>query len=64
MKFSDLKAGDEVIADAGFDCLRAGTHKVESDSAGLFIPCKKGRHYLSGQEGDDGDLIGLSRANQ
>ena len=64
MKLSDLKVGDKVIADAGFDCLHAGTHKVEGDSGGLFISCKKGRHYLSGQEGDDGDLIGLSRATQ
>jgi hypothetical protein len=62
MKLSDLKPGDTVIADAGFTCMAAGPKIVESDDGrGLYVRCRRGRHYLDGQETDDDELVGLSR---
>ncbi|WP_370677595.1 hypothetical protein [Pleomorphomonas sp. PLEO] len=58
---ADLKAGDVVSADGGFDCLAEGPHVVEKDDHGLFIKCREGNHYLDGQEDDDGNLVGISK---
>ena len=72
MKLSDLKPGMIVLADEGFCCLDAGEYVVQEHNGNLFIPCRGGesdagtdpgyveRHYLDGQVGDDGELIGLS----
>lgn len=59
MKLRDLKAGDSVFADGGFTCLRGGFHFVEADGDGLFIQCDDGKHYLVGQENENGELVGL-----
>lgn len=61
MKLNDLKAGDTIIADGGFTCMKAGEKIVEADDAGLYVKCRSGHHYLDGQEAEDGELIGLSR---
>lgn len=63
MKLADIKAGDHVLADAGFTCVKAGPHLVEESKLGLYICCDHGEHYLDGQEDEPGgDLVGLSAA--
>lgn len=62
-KLADLKAGDAVVTDDGFTCMPLGQKIVEADEHGLFVRCSEGQHYLDGQEGDDGSLIGIFRAN-
>ncbi|HEV2674433.1 MAG TPA: hypothetical protein VGV37_07820 [Aliidongia sp.] len=64
MKLCDVKPGDKLVADHGFMCLRAGaTVEVAADDKGtLYVPCKRGRHYLDGQlDGPAANLMGLSR---
>lgn len=73
-KIDDLKAGDRLVADGGFTCIRAGclcTVKWDGDTAyrdksresGLYVECDDGRHYLAGQVDDDGGLVvGFTRA--
>lgn len=61
MKLDEVKAGDTIIADGGFPCMR-GAKVVEADDKGLFVPCDEGKHYLDGQEDAPGaELVGLSR---
>ena len=67
MKLKDLKAGDVVEVDGGFDCMKAGehtvhSHKGNSDYGRLYLPCLSGLHFLDGQENFDeenGDLVGV-----
>lgn len=58
-----IKAGDTVIVDAGFTCIKPNTHKfVYIDPDGLYITCGNGkrRHGLDGQLSDDGTAyVGL-----
>lgn len=50
MKLSDIKAGDVLVADGGFTCLREGQQcEVKTDDKGLYIGCDEGSHYLDGQ---------------
>lgn len=66
MKLSELGAGDLVIADDSFTCLKTGSYLVEADDEGrLFIPCDHGKHYLDGQVSftNPDDLIGLARSS-
>jgi len=59
-KLSEVKEGDVLIADAGFDCVEAGEHVVIKGLKGLCIQCTYGNHYLEGQEDEPGeDLVGL-----
>ncbi|MGF6434306.1 hypothetical protein [Bradyrhizobium elkanii] len=61
MKLSDIKAGDTIYTDAGFTCTPAGKHVVKSDNGDLYIECDHGKHFLSGQEDEQGsDLVGIS----
>lgn len=62
MRLADVKEGDTIIADGGFTCIHPGPVAVEGDAKGLFVHCAEGKHYLAGQEGGDGDLIGLSKS--
>ena len=61
IKYEDIKVGDKLVVDAGFTCLNPGVHVVEKDEDGLFIKCICGHHYLDGQIGSEGQLIGLSK---
>lgn len=60
---SKLKAGDKVLADGGFTCIKEGAvlEVEQNGTAGLFVPCTCGAHYLDGQLSDvDHDhLVGL-----
>lgn len=59
-KENTVKAGNLLIVDGGFDCLRCGAVKlVLSCDTGLYIRCDEGEHFISGQL-DDGEYIGLS----
>lgn len=76
VKHSDVKANDYLkVMDAAFTCMREGDikpvftdehgpyvrclHEGESDICGCYIePCE---HYLDGQKGDDGFLVGLEK---
>lgn len=59
-KLSEVREGDTLIADAGFECIKAGEHVVRKGPNGLCIRCLFGNHYLEGQEDSPGeDLVGL-----
>lgn len=62
-KLSELKAGDRLVADGGFDCLEDGQLVVVKATAagGLFVICAEGEHYLDGQADDGEHLVGLYR---
>ena len=62
----ELRDGQRVELDTGFDCLnhepdRPTTRTVLTDEKGkLYVVCQDGRHYLSGQLGEDRrSLIGV-----
>jgi len=66
MKLQDVKAGDKLIADAGFSCMPEGPAIVEVDPKGqLYIRCQNGCHYLDSMTDftDGVTLVGLSRSN-
>lgn len=62
-KLSQLKAGDFVVVDDGFDCMSAWqAFGVLEDEGGLYLPCADGGHYLDGQLDTDNDtLVGIYR---
>jgi hypothetical protein len=64
VKASDVKAGDVIVADGGFDCLSAGAHVVEADTTGLFVRCSSGTHHLDGQLNGEGRLVGFTADDQ
>lgn len=75
VRADEVKAGDFLITDGGFTCIREGECKQvfqdpqyvgEDEYAGLYIMCSEGRHYLGGQLGgpfggfdSDEHLVGL-----
>jgi len=65
VKLSELSPGDHVIADATVPCVGEGTHtvfEVECDGEpGLAIRCSGGWHFLDGQLGAGGYLVGFTR---
>jgi hypothetical protein len=63
VKLRDVRPGDKLIADHGFTCIRTGAlvDVAADDKGALYVPCKRGRHYLDGQvDGPEGNLLGLS----
>lgn len=63
--WDDLKPGERVYVDDGFDCMGAGPKQVYEAKdchgvPGLFVFCSAGRHYLAGQLRPDGSLAGVS----
>jgi hypothetical protein len=51
-RIGKVRQGDVLEADDGFDCIAKGEHLVvqcDTDKK-LYVPCKQGLHYLSGQE--------------
>jgi len=64
MKLANVKVGDVLIADGGFDCIKEHAEKrVRKDKDGLYILCKVGHHYLAGQLDLETckNLVGLTR---
>lgn len=64
MKLNDINPGDALIVDDGFTCMEPGDQKVAqmNQSGELFVDCSDGRHFLDGQVGDDGHLVGIKSA--
>lgn len=66
LKLIDVKPGDMLIPDGGFDCLREGVPvEVKADKNGeLYVCCDDGSHHLEGQLDWDGNgtLVGLAPA--
>ena len=74
VRLSELRAGDRLVADDGFDCIDEGAvlevHADEDDRP--WVPCRgpdgagepgSERHYMDGQEDRAGEaLVGLRRA--
>lgn len=58
-KLSEVKAGDVLELDAGFDCVASGPVTVEENDGRLFFQCSRGHHYLEGQAEETDDLIGV-----
>ena len=52
-KASDVKEGDFLIADSGFDCIKPDAKlEVKANSSNeLFVACNEGMHCLDGQLG-------------
>ena len=62
-RIGTLRAGHIVNVDDGFTCRPAGTATVRRDGrgfAGLYIPCKHGKHFLEGQRDDGLHYIGIT----
>ena len=64
---SELREGDIVIVDGGYDCLRENEMAIvqRDEQHRLFIRCDEGQHFLDGQcDYDDPDkpLVGVRRA--
>jgi hypothetical protein len=51
-----------LVADGDFTCMEDATHVVvhRDEKGELWVPCTDGRHYLEGQRGENGHLIGLT----
>lgn len=66
MKLGDIKEGDVLVADGGFDCLKEGARCVakSDERQRLYVECYAGRHYLDGQVDDDDQemIVGLAAA--
>lgn len=62
LKYAEITEGQKLAADSGFTCLDDGhLCTVEHDpERALFVACAEGRHFLDGQEGENGELIGFS----
>jgi|GEM_PF-2345753 len=64
LRLEDVFEGDRIILDEGFTCTSSGEAVVKSDDDGLYFNCGDGKHYLDGQVGDDGYLIGITHTNE
>lgn len=61
IKITDIKAGDVLIADGGFTCIRKGAECiVRGEGRRMHVLCDQGEHYLEGQVGEHGTIIGFS----
>ena len=60
---SQIKAGDIVYPDGGFDCLTKDWPYVcmaSGDNPGdFYLQCSEHKHWLSGQDDGDGYLVGI-----
>lgn len=58
-KLSELRAGDYIELDEGFDCHGKGLAQLSKDDGRLFFPCSEGHHYLDGQADDGEHCVGV-----
>lgn len=64
-KIAEVSEGINLITDAGFTCMADHEEKiVQKDDGGLFVSCKDGKHYLSGQHTEGGHISGLTLADR
>lgn len=60
----NVAVGDELVADDGFTCLKAGARVTVSEEGGcLFVSCISGKHFLDGQLDDGAEYIGFSKVS-
>lgn len=54
-KITQVHEGSIVRPDAGFYCLKEGSHlQVQKDNSGdLYIHCSEGKHFIDGQIDED-----------
>jgi hypothetical protein len=62
MNIGDVKPGMKLRVEGGFGCMKRGAEViVKVDEQGFpFVPCRRGGHWLAGQVGEGGELIGFS----
>jgi hypothetical protein len=62
VKMSEVAAGDKLVT-YGFSCVPDETLVTVMDSLqkGMYFHCDRGKHYLSSQLNEDGELVGLLR---
>ena len=65
VKLEDLSAGDCVQIDAGFTRMSEGTAivHVDAENGERYVYCGEGAHYLDGQVGSDGYLVGVTKGD-
>jgi hypothetical protein len=62
LKLADVKAGDVLIADAGFTCIEPDARlTVYNNGSYLAVRCARGTHALDGQLNDKGELVGFRK---
>ena len=64
-RLSQLKPGDKLRTDGGFDCIEDGavvTVRARSDGE-LYVDCSEGGHTLDGQADNGDHLIGMYALN-
>lgn len=63
VKVEDLKPGDRLTDFEFWGCVpQDATRIVKADADGeLFVSCREGHHYLSGQTGPTGELVGCEK---
>lgn len=55
---AELRNGDMIETDDGFDCLDAGKHQVHSNGVDAWVECRKGQHFLVSSH-LDGAVVGF-----
>lgn len=61
-KVADLKPGDRLTDFFAWGCVPLkAVRVVRRDKLGLFVNCKEGCHYLDGQTGENGELVGCEK---
>lgn len=58
-KLSELKAGDKIELDSGFNCAGPGPTEVHASDHGLYFECSEGHHYLHDQADDGEHCVGV-----
>ena len=73
-----IRVGDRVRPDGGFTCMKEGSLKIVRSTVNrrslgaaanipfesLFVECGCGKHFLDGQLGKDGEIVGLYPASR
>ena len=59
VKLEELKRRDIVYVDDGFTCMEEGPKMVLMKEKRPYLCCMEGDHFLDGQVGEDGYLVGI-----
>lgn len=57
-KISQLMPGQKIWHDGGSPCWRGHWSRLRYED-GFYFPCRRGRHYLSGQADNGEDCVGI-----
>jgi hypothetical protein len=66
LRIDEVAVGDVVRGFLNWGCVPANAARVVQRAANgdLFVRCQEGRHYLDGQVGDDGCLVGIRKVEK